>query len=98
MLFPEGLWLVLSFCISVVLSIWSLGFLLFFICLIAFEIGYFTVCSSYNCLGRFSFILASLYGFMIGRSILCEDHNHLTPLYDKPRSMWQDCKNLCGLR
>lgn len=95
---PEGVWLVLTFAFSVILSIWSLGFLLFFIFLVVFEVAHFKFCKEYKCIERLNYILASFYGFMIGRSILCEDHNHFNLLYENPRSMWQDCKGLCGFK
>lgn len=96
MLFPVGIWLIFTFVISLILSIWSWGFLIYFTFLVIWEIGYYVRCKKYNCVERSSYILAAIYGFIVGRSILCSDDDHFNILYNNPRSIWEDCKNFCN--
>ena len=82
-----------------IFSLWSAGFLVLIIWLLitqALFLSYEYI--RYKQLTKPPVALAvgqvsSIFGFMVGRAILCGDHNHFEPCF-MPRNMWHDIRRI----
>lgn len=91
-----------NFIVAFLLSIWSVGFLLLIVWLLVTQAAFLAYeYARYRQLTKPPVSLAvgqvaSIFGFMVGRAIICGDHNHFEPCYRQPRNLWSDLKRWLG--
>ena len=92
-----------NFIVAFLLSIWSWGFLLLITWLLITQAVFIAYeYTRYRKMTKPPVALAvgqmaSIFGYMVGRAIICDDHNHFEPYCHQPRDMWCDIKTWIGL-